>query len=555
MPGSISARRCRLGEPVGGRAEDRIRPTSLPMERIRRPSARTSARCSATSLAKAVRLRASDLHLEPLAPAARVRLRVDGAMLTLEQTVPMKQFVQLVSRIKVMGGMDITVKRLPQDGRFQIRAGGRPLEVRASILPCQGGEKAVLRLLDPERQFTNFDSLVASKSLAGLFRDLFLAPSGLVLVCGPTGSGKTSTLYAGLNEIWRTSPTVNILTVEDPVEYQVPFATQVPVNRAVGLDFAHILRTVLRQDPDILLVGEIRDAESALIALEAATTGHLVLSSLHTDMALESIGRLVEPRLQAVVRSRQRPAASSTRCWCRASVRTALAWRCRPTIRRWRPPRPRLRQRRTFFSAVRRGGDVRRVASSGRSAWWPLFETLSVDEPLRNLIVRGRCSRSCVCCCFIRRTSYRASSMRDICLRRDSSRRSASFGGVPGDPVCRRAVRRGLPRRCRRTRMGRRSLSEPLCSLRRLALSVADRSVEHAFEIATQSAEDSRLGEIDGVDGQLQLLGDVGRGSIADDRLPAGLPGRRLEVRRHEPKRSAQDVEAKLRFFLLLPLG
>ena len=210
--------------------------------------------------------------------------------------MPIRQFVQVVSRIKVMGGMDITMKRLPQDGRFPILAGGRPLEIRASILPCQGGEKVVLRFLDPEQQFTDFDSLVSSKPLAHLFRDLFLSPSGLVLVCGqPPAAARPprSTPGARQDDLAGVADGSDILTVEDPVEYQVPFATQVPVNRAVGLDFAHILRTVLRQDPDILLVGEIRDPESAIIALEAATTGHLVLSSLHTDTALETIGRLV----------------------------------------------------------------------------------------------------------------------------------------------------------------------------------------------------------------------------------------------------------------------
>jgi MSHA biogenesis protein MshE len=334
--------------------------------------------------AQALRLRASDLHLEPASPAARVRVRVDGSMLTLDTTVPMRQFVQVVSRIKVMAGMDITVKRLPQDGRFPIQASGRPLEIRASILPCQGGEKVVLRLLDPEQQFTDFDSLVVSRPLAHLFRDMFLAPSGLVLVCGPTGSGKTTTLYVGLNEIWRASPTFNILTVEDPVEYQVPFATQVPVNRSVGLDFAHILRTVLRQDPDILLVGEIRDPESALIALEAATTGHLVLSSLHTDTALETIGRLanlnckstlIAAALRGIISQVLVPKVCP-RCTIEvpaddpqiAALRTRGIWPDQAT---------RLPRRGGGCSACRFKGEIGRIA---------LFDVLCVDEPLRNLI-------------------------------------------------------------------------------------------------------------------------------------------------------------------------
>ena len=377
---------------------------------------------------QAVRLRASDLHLEPGSPAARVRVRVDGSMLTLDRTVPIRQFLQVVSRIKVMAGMDITVKRLPQDGRFPILAGGRPLEIRASILPCQGGEKVVLRFLDPEQQFTEFDSLVSSKPLAHLFRDLFLSPSGLVLVCGPTGSGKTTTLYAGINEIWRSSPTYNILTVEDPVEYQVPFATQVPVNRAVGLDFAHILRTVLRQDPDILLVGEIRDTESAIIALEAATTGHLVLSSLHTDTALETIGRLINLNCKpTLITPAECCAASSARSLVSASVRAGA--RGGPAaddpqiaaLRRrgiWPDQAPQPPRRGQGCAACRFKGEIGRLA---------LFDVLCVDETLRNLIdqdmpvekLRGRALKSCT-------TTCRALSTPGMRWSRGSWRRSES---------------------------------------------------------------------------------------------------------------------------------
>jgi type II secretory ATPase GspE/PulE/Tfp pilus assembly ATPase PilB-like protein len=333
---------------------------------------------------QAVRLRASDLHLEPASPAARVRVRVDGSMLTLDQTVPIRQFVQVVSRIKVMGGMDITIKRLPQDGRFPITAGGRPLEIRASVLPCQGGEKVVLRFLDPEQQFTDFDSLVSSKPLAHLFRDMFLAPSGLVLVCGPTGSGKTTTLYAGINEIWRASPTFNILTVEDPVEYQVPFATQVPVNRAVGLDFAHILRTVLRQDPDILLVGEIRDPESAIIALEAATTGHLVLSSLHTDTALETIGRLINLNCKPAL------IASALRGIISQVLVPRVCPRCAAEVPADDPQIEALRRRGIWpdqpLQLPRRGLGCAACRFKGEIGRLALFDVLCVDEPLRNLI-------------------------------------------------------------------------------------------------------------------------------------------------------------------------
>lgn len=243
-------------------------------------------------LGQAIRVGASDIHFEPTIGAGRVRLRIDGNMLPHSTQMPHRLFEQVISRLKVMSGMDITHRRTPQDGRFPLKIGSRQVEMRSSAMPCQGGEKFVLRLLDPIQRKLELDSLIYSRPVSLLVRDLFLSPSGLMLVCGPTGAGKTTTLYAGLNAIWEDSQSINIMTVEDPVEYQLEFATQVSVNRAVGLDFAQILRSVLRQDPDVMLVGEIRDVESAAIALEAATTGHLVLSSLHTDFALEAVVRL-----------------------------------------------------------------------------------------------------------------------------------------------------------------------------------------------------------------------------------------------------------------------
>jgi type II secretory ATPase GspE/PulE/Tfp pilus assembly ATPase PilB-like protein len=235
---------------------------------------------------------ASDVHFEPVGERSRIRMRIDGNMIPIEDAVPAKLFNQVISRLKVMSDMDITQRRLPQDGRFMLKAGSRELETRVSIMPCKGGEKAVLRTLDPAKQSLSLDQLIGSQPVAMQVRESFLAPTGLVLVCGPTGSGKTTTLYAGLMEIWRGSNTWNIVTIEDPIEYQLDFATQIQVNRAVDLDFSNILRSVLRQDPDIILVGEIRDGESAELAVEAGTTGHLVLSSLHTDNALDAIVRL-----------------------------------------------------------------------------------------------------------------------------------------------------------------------------------------------------------------------------------------------------------------------
>jgi type II secretory ATPase GspE/PulE/Tfp pilus assembly ATPase PilB-like protein len=248
-------------------------------------------------------LGASDIHFEPGVPVGRVRLRLDGKMMPLPEPVPARVFNQALSRLKVMSELDITEKRLPQDGRFPLRVGDRQIDVRVAVTPCQGGEKAVLRVLDAAQNRWDLENLILSRPVALLVKELFLSHSGLVLVCGPTGAGKTTTLYAGLEALWNDSHAVNIVTAEDPVEYQLGYATQIGVNRAIGLDFARVLRTILRQDPDVILVGEVRDEESAAIALEAATTGHLVLSSLHTDSALEAVTRLrnlqVKPYLLA----------------------------------------------------------------------------------------------------------------------------------------------------------------------------------------------------------------------------------------------------------------
>jgi len=235
---------------------------------------------------------ASDLHFEPGRETGRVRSRIDGKLLEVEPRVPIDLFRQAVSRVKVLAYLDITEKRLPQDGSFRLWAGEHQVDVRVSTTPCFGGEKAVLRILDPTKQKTDLQSLVLWPAVARQARELFLQPSGLLLVTGPTGSGKTTTLYAGLNAIWASSKTCNIVTIEDPIEYRLPYGTQIQVNRVVNLDFARILRATLRQDPNIILVGEIRDPESGAIALEAAGTGHLVLSSLHTHFALDAITRL-----------------------------------------------------------------------------------------------------------------------------------------------------------------------------------------------------------------------------------------------------------------------
>lgn len=243
-------------------------------------------------LTMAIRDRASDIHIEPGLPAGRIRLRLDGRLLTIEEGVPPPIIRQIVSRIKVMSELNITNTRRPQDGRFVVLANDRQIEMRAAVIPCHGGEKIVLRLNTGDTHLASLSNIFVIESVQAFVEEILAQPSGLVLATGPTGAGKTTTLYGALHHLNRADDARNIVTIEDPIEYDLPFATQTQVNRELELGFAEILRSVLRQDPDVILVGEMRDAESAAIAVEAAATGHLVLSTLHTHSALETLVRL-----------------------------------------------------------------------------------------------------------------------------------------------------------------------------------------------------------------------------------------------------------------------
>ena len=240
-------------------------------------------------LVQAVKDRASDVHIEPFDKSLRLRYRIDGVL--VDATPPPKQMqLALASRFKIMSSLDIAERRLPQDGRMRIRVGGKDYDLRVSIMPTVHGEKIVLRLLDKSNLSASIDKLGLDAGTLSQFRTAVDAPHGLILVTGPTGSGKTTTLYSALNEL--NNPTFNIVTVEDPVEFQVPGINQVPVKKEIGLTFANALRSILRQDPDIIMIGEIRDTETAEIAVESALTGHQVLSTMHCNDAPGSIARL-----------------------------------------------------------------------------------------------------------------------------------------------------------------------------------------------------------------------------------------------------------------------
>lgn len=240
---------------------------------------------------EAIQAKASDIHIEPDESVLRIRRRIDGVL--TEQVMNEKRIAPaVVVRLKLMSNLNISEKRLPQDGRFNLKVKGRNIDVRLSTMPVQFGESVVMRLLDHTEGVMGLEKVGMPADIMKRFRKSIRKPHGLVLVTGPTGSGKTTTLYGALSEL--NQPEKKIITVEDPVEYRLPRISQVQLHEKIGLNFASVLRATLRQDPDILLVGEIRDADSAEIALRAAMTGHLVLSTLHTNDAITSAMRLID---------------------------------------------------------------------------------------------------------------------------------------------------------------------------------------------------------------------------------------------------------------------
>lgn len=240
-------------------------------------------------LRQALERRASDVHIEPGAEGMRVRLRIDGVLHPLS-SLPVTQPAALLARLKILGGLDIAERRLPQDGQFSLAIAGQSASFRLATLPVYGGEKAVIRLLQSESAALSLDKLGLPPAQLRLFTAALAQPQGLILVTGPTGSGKTFTLYSGLSALNR--PEKNLCSVEDPIEIPLSGINQTQIHNRKGLDFNRVLRALLRQDPDVIMVGEIRDAETAEIAVKAAQTGHLVLSTLHTNSTAETLTRL-----------------------------------------------------------------------------------------------------------------------------------------------------------------------------------------------------------------------------------------------------------------------
>jgi type IV pilus assembly protein PilB len=242
-------------------------------------------------ISSAIREGASDIHIEPKEKIMKTRYRIDGVLFEMKQS-PLKMHAAIVSRVKIMANLDISERRLPQDGKIKVTVGGRAIDLRVSTLPTNHGEKVVIRVLDSRSILRGLDDLGMEPDAMQTFNEQILLPHGILLVTGPTGSGKSTTLYTALGQM--DGDKLNLSTVEDPVEYQLEFCNQVQVNERIGLTFASALRSLLRQDPDVIMIGEIRDNETARIAVQAALTGHLVLSTLHTNDAAASITRLVD---------------------------------------------------------------------------------------------------------------------------------------------------------------------------------------------------------------------------------------------------------------------
>ncbi|MDS9471338.1 GspE/PulE family protein [Sporosarcina pasteurii] len=242
-------------------------------------------------IANAVAERASDIHFDPQETELKVRYRIDGVMRD-ERSLPKNMQDIITARVKIMGNLNITENRIPQDGRISSVVNFKPIDIRLSTLPTIFGEKIVMRVLDLSTVLNDIDMLGFTNDNLGKFRNMLQKPNGIVLITGPTGSGKSSTLYAALNHL--NEEAINIITVEDPVEYQLAGVNQIQVREEIGMTFATGLRSILRQDPDVIMIGEIRDSETAEIAIRSSLTGHLVLSTLHTNSAIESISRLTD---------------------------------------------------------------------------------------------------------------------------------------------------------------------------------------------------------------------------------------------------------------------
>jgi type IV pilus assembly protein PilB len=330
-------------------------------------------------LAQAVREKASDIHIEPFQNTLKLRYRIDGELIPAESP-PKALQLAIASRIKILAGLNIAERRVPQDGRFRIRIMGKEIDLRISVLPTAHGEKVVIRILDKSALTGTIDQMGLDQETLAKFRKAIDAPHGMILVTGPTGSGKTTTLYSVLQEL--NSPQYNIVTVEDPIEYELSGVNQVAVRPDIGLDFSSALRSILRQDPDIVMVGEIRDNETADIAVKAALTGHQVLSTLHTNDAAGAITRLDDMGIEPFLIS------SSILMTCAQRLIRRVCPNCREEF----VPEPEILEKLAIAdpkgAVFYHGTGCDRCKGRGYLGRLALIEALPVTETIRRLIIK-----------------------------------------------------------------------------------------------------------------------------------------------------------------------
>jgi general secretion pathway protein E len=332
-------------------------------------------------LQRAVEQRASDVHIEPFENRLKVRYRIDGVLHEVEAP-PASSTAAVISRVKIMAKLNIAERRLPQDGRIQLRVQGKELDLRVSTVPTSFGESVVMRILDRESVVFDFASLGFTGSFQQRFVDVLERPNGILLVTGPTGSGKTTTLYTALSKI--NTPDVKIITVEDPVEYQIEGINQIQVKPQIGLDFAGALRSIVRQDPDVIMIGEMRDLETCRIAIQSALTGHLVLSTLHTNSAAGGITRMLDMGVEDYLLGSTVNGILAQRLVRRLDPETAIPYEALPEVieefelHKYTDERP-IRLWKPGSSAANPSG------YRGRQA---IMEFLVMSDPLRRMVMQ-----------------------------------------------------------------------------------------------------------------------------------------------------------------------
>ncbi|MEN2467102.1 ATPase, T2SS/T4P/T4SS family [Ornithinibacillus sp. JPR2-1] len=329
-------------------------------------------------IANAVAQKASDIHFDPQERELRVRYRVDGVLRT-ERSLPKYMQGMLIARIKIISTLNITENRIPQDGRVKITIQDRSVDIRVSTLPSIYGEKVVMRILDLGTNLNDVDKLGFTEHNLVTFKSMIEKPNGIVLITGPTGSGKSSTLYAALNRLNREE--VNIITIEDPVEYQLEGINQVQVREEIGMTFASGLRSILRQDPDIVMIGEIRDVETAQIAVRASLTGHLVLSTLHTNSAVDALSRLMDMGVEPFLLSSSLNGIVAQRLV--RKICPDCSEKVGPTERELKM----FSNANLVVSEVTRGKGCSSCGMTGYRGRVAIHEVLPIDEMIRNLIV------------------------------------------------------------------------------------------------------------------------------------------------------------------------